>query len=101
MATVLNCTHKPIMQDGLCVDRKTILPLRSCPVANHSGLLCTEQMCTNHPQICIYLPSTHQVGCSLTLTPPLTFLTYLSKIYLSTSIGSLPSVVCEEVGGFT
>jgi hypothetical protein len=24
LATVLNCTHKPIMQDGLCVDRKTV-----------------------------------------------------------------------------
>jgi hypothetical protein len=36
------------MQDGLCVDRKAVLPLRSCPEANHSGLLCTEQMCTNY-----------------------------------------------------
>jgi len=40
------------MQDGLCVDRKTVFsPLRSCPVANHSGLLCTEQMCTNYQTI--------------------------------------------------
>lgn len=35
----------------VCGHENSFWPLRSCPVANHSGLLCTEQMCTNYQTI--------------------------------------------------